>query len=66
MTTMTRKHFQLIADAVLESRRAEESRGARGYAFVVDSVAAELARNLARTNPRFDADRFLRACRGEK
>ncbi|MGH2619837.1 MAG: hypothetical protein ACRDHG_04620 [Anaerolineales bacterium] len=48
---MSRKDFELIAGVV------------RGLDNIIrDHVAAEFARVLGRTNPRFDADRFLKAC----
>lgn len=56
---MTKKDFQLIADTIaglpirFDYAEPTEFR---------DDVAAEFARVLGRTNPRFDCDRFLRAC----
>jgi len=47
---MTRKHFQLIADVLRDSGAA------------ADLVFA-MADALATTNPNFDRDRFLEACK---
>jgi hypothetical protein len=46
---MTRRHFQLIADALRESAAPEH-------------VARAMADALATTNPRFNRERFLAAC----
>lgn len=60
---MTRKDFELIARA-LASARAELKAGNSSILVAgVDYAAAELARVLGRTNPRFDAERFLEACK---
>jgi hypothetical protein len=53
--TLTRQHFQLIADVVKDSI---------GYS-TPDSrnvLAREFANKLASTNPNFDRARFLVAC----
>lgn len=52
---MTRKDYQLIADAI---RRASD---APGYAERNAFVAHEIADALALDNPRFDRERFLKA-----
>lgn len=62
---MTRRDFELIAGVL---RREHESH--RGYhatdrpdpVDVLDTLARHLAVELAATNDRFDADRFLTAC----
>src|SRR6266404_4600938 len=63
--TMTRKHFQQIANAMQSLRKfevndAELSEDVRvvRYSSVVDA----LAKVLAESNPKFDRDRFLDAC----
>jgi hypothetical protein len=45
---MTRKHFQIIADALLEANATIEQ-------------VKIMAKELASTNPRFDQDRFILA-----
>jgi len=55
---MTRKDYILIAKAMKESRETEKKRNEP----VVDSAAHTLASYLACDNPRFDRQRFLRAC----
>lgn len=50
---MTRRDYELIARAVRNS-------GAVGY---TDHVARSLARDLGETNPRFDSERFIAACK---
>ena len=63
---MTRKDFQLIADAVRQLRtfEAHDAELSEDVAHAVrwSSVADALASALATTNPRFDRDRFLGAC----
>lgn len=51
---MTRKDYNLIANAVHDSGLAEVDR---------IEVGLSLAEALAQTNPRFDAARFVIACR---
>ncbi len=58
---MTRKHFQLIADALREAP-LEGNLSDEQAATARRIVAHGLARELYGTNPRFDRDRFLRAC----
>lgn len=63
---MTRKDYELIAGAVSRSRMAKtldadaKRRGAAEDALRL--VAIDLAATLAHDNPRFDRDRFLKAC----
>jgi hypothetical protein len=60
---MTRKDFVLIARAVADARNVSVDPQHLG---AVDTVALELADALRSTNPNFDRERFLRACRGAK
>jgi hypothetical protein len=53
---MTRRDFELIA-------RAIRSAGACGY---TRHVSEALARELKASDPRFDPERFLAACEGER
>ena len=63
---MTRKHFQLIADAMRYSAPSIEFNNS----LSIDSSKAiqfklcvlNLASQLKETNPRFDFDRFVDAC----
>lgn len=50
---MTRKDFELIAETIKFANVDEVSRAA---------IAHEFSRALIRTNSRFNAERFLRAC----
>lgn len=60
---MTRKDYVLIAQALSVQPRPIVD---RDPAFVARTAHAEICRNLARAlgadNPRFDRERFLRAC----
>ena len=60
---MTRKHFEAIAGAVLDTFRAH-------YKDVPRAVFVDMANNLtdklSATNERFDRGRFIRACLGEE
>ena len=52
---MTRKDFQLIAEVLRDST-------AIGSDFEHAALCRDFARALATTNPRFDKEKFLRAC----
>jgi len=69
---MTRKDFELIARAVrdarpiakLDSLTSQAARnGVIGANSALDQVARNLADELKATNPRFDAARFIEACK---
>jgi hypothetical protein len=51
--TMTRQHFQLIADVLHDAGLTDEDRKYLSTLF---------ANKLATTNPNFDRTRFLKAC----
>jgi hypothetical protein len=51
--TLTRQHFQLIADVVKRTNVDDTTRKALAYDFAFE---------LRRTNPKFDTNRFLVAC----
>lgn len=53
MTTMTRPHFVLIAD-VIKTHDFENP--------ATDPRTRRMAIELAKTNPNFNRERFLRAC----
>lgn len=57
MTTMSRQHYQFIADVI--SAMPDHAATLRAQKR---SVALAFADALARTNPRFNRERFLRAC----
>ena len=54
--TMTRQHFEMLAAAIAAGRPSYKSNAAHV------AHAADIARVLARTNPRFDTPRFIMAC----
>lgn len=57
MSTLTRKHFQCIADHLRE--RQPTNPGAKlGYHLAITAVASA----LEEINPRFDRQRFVIAC----
>ena len=60
---MTRKDYVLIADAMKRARPVILNN--RGPLDMWESCVDELAQALARSNPRFDAQRFINACRAE-
>lgn len=53
---MTRKDFQLIADVL----KGHQDGGA--HDVVIRGLALSFAIELAKTNPRFDKQRFVKAC----
>lgn len=66
MATMTRVHFNLIADGLKESKPypadyfSEEDH--KIALLVWKQVAFTLSNKFTRTNPSFDENRFLKAC----
>lgn len=65
---MTRRDFELIAATIRDSRSAapEGSEHAdtwfAGFRAAHTELAHDFADELVATNPRFDRERFLRAC----
>lgn len=61
---MTRRDFELIARAIADTRveQAALPRAGRIANRTLDRAAQRLAADFAVENPRFDRDRFLRAC----
>ena len=57
---MTRKDFQLIADVLKASGTSPMNR------CVVQELAVTFASELAKTNPRFNKQRFIEACANNK
>lgn len=57
---MTRKDYIAIARAISDSVRVQEGQGKQvdGIMFTAEMIARELKTD----NPRFDRDRFMRAC----
>lgn len=64
--SMTRKHYQMIADAVADAGlmiQLDHEETDTGRQEAVREVASYLASAMACDNPRFDRDRFLTACK---
>lgn len=61
MPTMTRQHFQLIAD-VLKTNKQSAADTLGGGSSHHELIVREFAEALARTNPNFKRDRVLKAC----
>lgn len=63
---MTRKDFRMIAKIIEAAKRKSHDIGDlthTNYAFVlVRKVAEQMADYLGTTSPRFDRERFLKAC----
>ena len=65
---MTRKDFELIANAIKATRANHERDAAAGFQYQADfmdgvnAATYTLADALATTNPNFDRARFLKAC----
>ncbi len=59
---MSRKDFQLIADAI-KTLPSFDQNGVDMVRF--DALCSRMADALASTNPRFDRDRFVAACNGK-
>lgn len=61
---MTRKDFELIAATIREVREFFEDRydGDIRMRYIMDTITGTLAGKLKTTNPRFDSERFMRAC----
>lgn len=55
---MQHRHFKLVADII---RRM----GVRGFEATTDDIARQFAHELCDTNPNFDAERFIAACKGQ-
>jgi hypothetical protein len=54
---LQRRHFQLVADILkIFYRRSDDQRS------IVAAIAYQFADTFTLDNPRFDRDRFLRAC----
>lgn len=59
---MTRKDYILIAEALKSARPADDSNNfTAARAHHNDRVSRLMAERLARDNPRFDRERFLKA-----
>jgi hypothetical protein len=55
---MTKKDFQLIADVL----NAHHKQPGPVPEFTVQAIAVSLASELAKTNERFNKERFVKAC----
>lgn len=62
---MTRKDFELIANAIRNEReqwKGNHPDDLRTMTETLDNLAQSLGRKLMDANPRFDRERFLQAC----
>lgn len=59
---MTRKDYQLIADSLKGALPPVQFEGDEYRRDGIEAVALGLAERLQEENPRFDRDRFLKAC----
>ncbi len=59
---MGRKQFEMIAKAVKGQVALAEEASQDTGAFYLRNLADDLADGFRAENPRFDRDRFLRAC----
>lgn len=55
----TRKHYEAVARMIHSERDDAQEQETR---LVVDRIASRMADIFGNDNPRFDRDRFLRAC----
>jgi len=60
---MSKKDYELIASAIRRTREATDNVMAQA---VLSTLSVTIAADLADNNPRFDLDRFLRACGSTK
>jgi hypothetical protein len=65
--TMTRAHFQFLADLLREMELAnlKDEFDQGGESAAREWLIREFTSNLAMTNYRFDRERFIAACRSE-
>lgn len=60
---MTKKHFQLLADALKDSVISTSGIDTQEYVQVQwEHCVERIAQACKESNPRFDRDRFFRAC----
>ena len=59
---MTRKDYEIIAQAIRNTRAKADFQGKAGDEATIQEVARSLAQLLKFDNVRFDEDRFLDAC----
>lgn len=59
---MTRKDYELIAKALKTQIEISRTYNEEDGEFAVTNIAFDLVTDLAKDNPRFDRDRFLKAC----
>jgi len=57
---MSRKDYCAIAEAIRSTRAITDD--GHGQTLAVDIVAERIADVMAKDNPRFDRERFYRAC----
>jgi hypothetical protein len=61
---MTKKDYELIASVFAETYFDPMDFSA--YSIVVPPLVEEFAKRLAKDNPRFNKEKFVAACYGEK
>jgi hypothetical protein len=59
---MTKRDFELIAQSVRVARPGLRSEHTGPMHFALDHFSILIANALANDNPRFDRERFLKAC----
>lgn len=59
---MTRKDYEMIAKALKTQIEISRTYSEQDGEFAVVNIAFDLIEDLAKDNPRFDKDRFLKAC----
>ena len=59
---MTRKDYEIIAEAIRNTRAKADFQGKAGDEATIQEVARSLAQLLKFDNVRFDEERFLVAC----
>lgn len=59
---MTRKDYQLIAEAIRPYADSLYRNRLKDMESAVETVAIRIARALEKENPRFDSDKFMEAC----
>ena len=59
---MTRKHFQLLANALVTSIPTPKSNAYEAELLLFESIVNSIMRACAEANPHFDRAKFAKAC----
>jgi hypothetical protein len=59
---MTRKHFRLLANALLTSMPTQRSDTYEAELLLFENIADSIMRACAEANPHFDRAKFAKAC----